>query len=128
MLNFRAWVCIAGVLGMLAVVFGAFAGHGLSHVLSEQALVTFKTGNQYHFYHVFALMLSVLLSDTLALNKHALSIAKVAFVSGIFLFSGSLYLLAMTGVKGFAYVTPVGGVVWIIAWSALALSGVLKKG
>ena len=124
----RKWIGVAAFLGMLAVALGAFAGHGLEHRLSASALATFKTANQYHFYHVGALFFALLSGVCFKLNQRAVHVAVIGFAAGIILFSGSLYLLALTGERLFAFITPVGGVVWIGAWAALALSSVLKRG
>lgn len=110
---------LAAISGMLAVALGAFGAHALKKMISPELLETYKTGVQYHFYHTFALL-------TVGMLMHfntskALKWAANLFVSGIVLFSGSLYILAMSGIKVLGIITPFGGVAWIIAWFLLVV-------
>lgn len=123
----RKWLVMCALIGAVAVVLGAFAGHGLENSLSSNALKTFKTANQYHFYHVLALAMSVILGRVLSLNPRWHRVANGGFLIGILLFSGSLYALATTDIKMFAYITPIGGISWIVAWCALAASALKEK-
>jgi uncharacterized membrane protein YgdD (TMEM256/DUF423 family) len=121
----NAWLLIAAINGLLAVASGAFAAHGLQARLDPHALQVFETGARYHMYHALAIGLAAF-----ALRGPASSAATVAcsfFLAGILLFSGSLYLLALTGVRSFAFVTPVGGVCFLIGWGALALAATRLK-
>ena len=105
---------IGTVSAMLAVILGAFAAHGLKNQLSEQLLAVFQTGVQYQMYHSLGLILLVL---TAQFMPSAQLVWSAGFMSaGIVLFSGSLYLLAITGIKWFGPVTPIGGLCFIIAW------------
>ena len=114
------WLTIAGVSGFLAVAAGAFAAHGLSGRLDAHALQIFETGARYHMYHSLAMGLAAF-----AIRGRATTPARVSaafFLAGIVLFSGSLYLLALTGVHALGFVTPIGGVAFLIGWGALAFA------
>ncbi|GAC10292.1 DUF423 domain-containing protein [Paraglaciecola chathamensis] len=110
----KIYLVIGTVSAMLAVILGAFAAHGLKNQLSEQLLAVFQTGVQYQMYHSLGLILLVL---TAQFMPSAQLVWSAGFMSaGIMLFSGSLYLLAITGIKWFGPVTPIGGLCFIIAW------------
>lgn len=104
-------------MGFLSVALGAFAAHGLKSRLDEYSLSVFHTGVQYQFYHTFAL----LLIGVLLLHRETPSLtwSGYAFLFGILVFSGSLYLLAFTGVKTWGAVTPIGGVGFLVGWLLL---------
>lgn len=111
---------IAAFSAMLSVVLGAFAAHGLKSKLSENLLSTFQTGVQYQMYHSLALILLVILYRQM---PQSLLIYSSGFmVAGIILFSGSLYMLALTQIKWFGPVTPLGGVCFIIGWALLIVA------
>jgi uncharacterized membrane protein YgdD (TMEM256/DUF423 family) len=110
----KIYLVIGTVSAMLAVILGAFAAHGLKNQLSEQLLAVFQTGVQYQMYHSLGLILLVLIAQFM---PSAQLVWSAGFMSaGIMLFSGSLYLLAITGIKWFGPVTPIGGLCFIIAW------------
>jgi uncharacterized membrane protein YgdD (TMEM256/DUF423 family) len=116
----RNWLFVAGLMGALAVLCGAFAAHGLSARLDENARAVFETGARYHMYHALAMGLGAL-----AMRGEAESRARAAcllFLVGILLFSGSLYLLALTGMNALGFVTPFGGLAFIAGWILLALA------
>ncbi|MBV9419929.1 MAG: DUF423 domain-containing protein [Alphaproteobacteria bacterium] len=121
----NGWLAIAAINGLLAVASGAFAAHGLQGRLDAHALQLWETGARYHMYHALALGLAAFaLRDAAA---GAATVASAFFLGGIFLFSGSLYLLALTGARGFALVTPIGGVCFLIGWGALAYAATRLK-
>lgn len=112
------WLSIAAINGFLAVAAGAFAAHGLKGSLDAHALEIFETGARYHMYHALAMGLAAF-----AIRGASASAAQTAaafFLGGIVLFSGSLYGLALTGLRPLAFVTPVGGLAFLIGWAALA--------
>ena len=115
------WLLIAGLNGALAVAAGAFAAHGLKDTLDAHALGLFETGARYHMYHALAIGLSALVMRGPAVQLAQL--AAIAFLAGIILFSGSLYLLALTGVRAIAIATPFGGLAFIIGWVLIAWAG-----
>ena len=121
----RIWLFIAAINGALAVAFGAFAAHGLSGRLDAHALGIFETGARYHMYHALATGLAALAMQGAA--RRAAKWSAMLFLSGIVLFSGSLYLLALTGLREFAFVTPVGGVSFLAGWVLLAIAAMRIK-
>ncbi|WP_318507640.1 DUF423 domain-containing protein [Photobacterium leiognathi] len=115
------WILfIAAISGALTVGLGAFAAHGLKHHLSPYLLDMFKTGVQYQAWHTLALLGCGIL--TRFLSSKAVSYAALFFAIGIICFSGSLYVLALTGIKWFGPITPMGGVCFIIGWVMLAIA------
>ncbi|MEP2650784.1 MAG: DUF423 domain-containing protein [Paraglaciecola sp.] len=113
----------AAFSGMLSVILGAFAAHGLKGKLSDQMLDTFQVGVQYQMYHSLALILLVILYRQM---PQSLMIYSAGFmVAGIIFFSGSLYVLAITQIKWFGPITPLGGLFFIVGW-ALLLASALK--
>jgi uncharacterized membrane protein YgdD (TMEM256/DUF423 family) len=118
----KLFITLASLSGMLAVVFGAFGAHALKGKLDDQALKVFETAVQYHFYHTFAL----LVVGVIALNQPQTVLLKSSgwlFVIGILVFSGSLYLLSLTGVRWLGAITPLGGLALIAGWGCLAAAG-----
>ena len=114
---------IAACSAMLSVILGAFAAHGLKTKLSETLLNTFQTGVQYQMYHSLAIILLIILYRQM---PQSLLLYSAGFmVAGIVLFSGSLYLLAITQIKWFGPITPLGGVCFIVGW-ALLIAAALK--
>lgn len=117
----RPWL-IAGALAMaVAVAAGAFGAHGLEARLSPEALGWWETGARYHVYHALGLFVVGGLA-ALGPTGRALRVAGWGLVVGLILFSGSLYLLALTDLRWLGMVTPLGGTSWIIAWIALAMA------
>ncbi len=118
--NLILWACI---FGMLAVGLGAFGAHGLKAIIDEHLLAIFHTGVRYQFYHCFAIFVAAWLYDKYS-NKLFLK-AGYCFVVGIFLFSGSLYLLACRfalGIEHWSFLgplTPLGGFLFMIGWGIL---------
>lgn len=106
---------------LVAVVLGAFGAHGLKQVLSSEAKEIYQTAVFYHFVHG----LGLLVVGSLALLKPDepfVGYAGWALIAGILLFSGSLYLLSITGVKGLGFITPFGGLAFIAGWLCLAFA------
>jgi uncharacterized membrane protein YgdD (TMEM256/DUF423 family) len=113
---------LAGISGAIAVGLGAFGAHGLEPLLIQNGrLDTFETAVNYHFYHT----LGLLGLGILALIKpewKGLSLAAWGMFLGILIFSGSLYILSLTGITWLGAITPIGGVGFILGWLALAYS------
>ncbi len=112
----KAWLVVSASLCMLSVLIGAFAAHGLKSVLNTYQLGIVETAAKYQMYHGLAMILTVIVANQFRTLTH-LNRVNGAFLIGNLLFSGSLYLLALTGIKLFAYFTPVGGVSFVIAWA-----------
>lgn len=109
---------IAAINGALAVLCGAFAAHGLKMRLSPDMVGVFDTGARYHLMHALAIGLAALAARGPAAPRARL--AAALFLAGIILFSGSLYLLALTGVPAYGFITPFGGVAFVAGWALLA--------
>jgi len=119
----RTFLLAGAVAGMIAVGFGAFGAHGLRGRLTPDMLAVFETGVRYHMYHALALLLTAALATRdMAHGGKAIVAAGWLFVAGIVLFSGSLYLLAVTGVTMLGAITPIGGVAFLAGWAALAIA------
>ncbi len=112
------YLAMAAISGALAVSMGAFATHGLKDTLSVKLMAVMQTGVQYQFYHTFALLLVGLLLRQQV--SRLLSLSAVAFLAGLLLFCGSLYLMAFSGVRWLGIVTPFGGLAFIVGWLFLA--------
>ena len=100
----------------IAVILGAFAAHALKDYLDHYSKDVYKTGNLYHFIHSIALIMIGLLQEQFNLD---LTNSAYSFLLGMVIFSGSLYSLALTGIKGLGAITPVGGVLFIVGWCYL---------
>lgn len=110
---------IAAISGLLAVILGAFGAHVLTGLISPEMLEIYKTGIQYHFYHTFALLaVGILMNFN---QSKVLRLSAYLFTIGLILFSGSLYVMAISGIKALGIITPFGGVVWIAAWILLVV-------
>ena len=114
----RLWLGAGAINGLISVAMGAFAAHGLKDRLPAEALDWVRTGSAYEMWHALALV-GVAIVGT-GKTGRALCLAGGAFLLGCILFSGSLYLLALTGIRGFAFITPIGGVAFLVGWAALA--------
>jgi uncharacterized membrane protein YgdD (TMEM256/DUF423 family) len=117
----RTFWILGCLLALAAVAAGAFGAHGLRARVTPEMLSVFETGARYHMYHALALL-------ALALAAHrrpsgAWAAAGWLFVAGIVVFSGSLYLLALTGTRWLGAVTPVGGVALLAGWAFAAAAG-----
>ncbi len=111
----EAWLFVAGLSGALAIVAGAFGAHGLRGRIDAGLLAAFETGAHYHLVHSVALF-----ALALALKAHPawnLGPAAWAWLVGIALFSGSLYVMALTGIRPFGAITPFGGLAFIAGWA-----------
>jgi uncharacterized membrane protein YgdD (TMEM256/DUF423 family) len=118
----RLWLGAGAINGLISVAMGAFAAHVLKDRLPAEALDWVRTGSTYEMWHALALVGVALLSGRGA--GKALTLAGWSFLAGCVLFSGSLYLLALTGWQGFAFVTPFGGIAFLVGWAALAWTAI----
>ena len=110
----RTFLLLGALGGFFTVAFGAFAAHGLKAILSPGLLQTFHTGVDYQGLHSLALLGVGLLLRTQ--ESAALRLAGWAFASGILVFSGSLYLLALTDARWLGAITPFGGAAFLLGW------------
>jgi uncharacterized membrane protein YgdD (TMEM256/DUF423 family) len=117
----RLALLAAGVLGFLSVALGAFGAHGLKARLAPladgaQRLEWWNTGAHYQAIHALALGLVAYLATRS--SSAAVAVAAIAFVVGVVLFSGSLYVMTLTGVRWLGAVTPLGGTAFLVGWAA----------
>ena len=108
------WVKLASFLMFLAVALGAFGAHALKEKLSAYSLDVYKTAVLYHFIHALALFVIAWLSTQTQDPK--IHYAGASFLAGIILFSGSLYVLSISGIKWLGAITPLGGLSFLIGW------------
>lgn len=124
----RKVISTAAILGMVAIILGAFGAHALKKVLTLDELSTFETGVKYQMYHALFLLF-VGLSSMAEKTKKGIA---VLIVTGVVLFSGSIYILATKNISGidikaFGIVTPIGGLLLIVGWFWLFLTFITKK-
>lgn len=112
---------LAALLGLLTVVIGAFGAHSLKEKLDPEALLSFETGVKYMMYHVLALLL---LTNNSGLTKKSKIIISYLFLMGILFFSGSIFIIALDiiSAKQIWFITPLGGLLFILGWLYAAVS------
>lgn len=118
------WLCVSAVYGLLGVALGAFGAHALRARVPLESLAIWKTAVEYQFYHAFALALVGLLLRS-GMGGRAFDLAGAGFALGVLVFSGSLYALVLSQVRVLGAVTPIGGVLLMLGWSAL-LYGLIR--
>ncbi|MGB3600637.1 MAG: DUF423 domain-containing protein [Marinomonas sp.] len=119
MFSFPAkWASLAALQGLLSVAAGAFGAHALSHLLNANALSWWHTASQYLMYHALAGLLAAALASYLPAAKKII----ILFVVGNTIFSGSLYIMALTGVLWLGAITPIGGTCYLLGWFFLTKS------
>lgn len=116
----KTFMFVGALMGGVGVALGAFGAHGLRGRLSPEMLAVFETGVRYHMYHALALLAVAAVLPRV--DGRAVIVAGWSFTTGIVLFSGSLYALALTGVTTLGAVTPLGGVAFLVGWIALAIA------
>jgi uncharacterized membrane protein YgdD (TMEM256/DUF423 family) len=116
------WVGMAAILLGLAVGIGAFGAHGLRDRLDAYSMSVYERAVFYHFVHALGMLAVPLLAQTNLLSAGAAGRVCWLLLAGIILFSGSLYVLAISGNRSLGMVTPFGGVAFIAAWVVLAIS------
>ena len=116
----RIFAVLGALSGLIAVGAGAFGAHGLKTIVTPDLLAVFETGVRYQMAHALALF-----AVAWAIGRwpgRATTASGWCFVAGTAIFSGSLYLLTLTGVRGLGAITPVGGVLFLLGWILLALA------
>ncbi|RAU46117.1 MULTISPECIES: DUF423 domain-containing protein [unclassified Pseudomonas] len=113
----RTFLMLAAFFGFTGVGLGAFAAHGLKNRLTPEYLAIFQTGVLYQLIHALAIFGVALLA--MQIQGRLVSYAGIAFILGILLFSGSLYLMTLTGVSKLGIITPIGGLCFLIGWFIL---------
>ncbi len=122
----QLFIAMASISGFLAVALGAFGAHGLKNHLPAELLDVWHTAVQYHFWHTLALLgIGILISQGSSLQNFQskyLVISGWLFTAGIVIFSGSLYVLCLSGARWLGAITPIGGTLWLAAWACLCCS------
>lgn len=116
----RTWLILAAVLGLTAVAAGAFGAHALEARLSADDLDTYQTAARYHMYHALALI--GVAYATARIGSRLVRASGWLLVAGTLVFSGSLYLLALTGVRILGAVAPIGGACLLAGWACLGVA------
>ncbi|TJZ60794.1 DUF423 domain-containing protein [Sphingobacterium olei] len=123
-------ILTASFLGLVAVILGAFGAHGLEGKISEYHLETWKTANQYHFYHTLALLF---LSTFSRAKSPSIRVSFIAFTVGILFFSGSLYILSVRSLfdieiaSWLGPITPIGGLFFMTGWIGLFVAAIRHR-
>ena len=115
-------VALGALSAFLAVALGAFGAHALRDRLAPDLLAVFETGARYHLVHAVAIVVVGFAEARLP----AVRVSGVLFLIGTLLFSGSLYALALTGVRGWGAVTPLGGLAFLVGWAWLAWAAFVR--
>jgi len=115
----RIFLALGAVNAFLCIALGALGSHGLKSVLTANMLANFQIGVQYHFYHAIGLMLVGLTMERLP-QVRALKFSGILMMAGIVLFSGTLYVVSLTGWRGMGMVAPLGGSSFMAGWLLLA--------
>ena len=118
-------ILLSGAIFMaLGVLLGAFGAHALKNSLSPEMLAVYKTGVEYQFYHALGLLLIGLIG--FRLNSKWIQVSAILLIVGIILFSGSLYILSISGFKIIGAITPIGGISFVAGWICLII-GIQKQ-
>jgi len=114
----KSYIVLASLFAALAILFGAFGSHALKERLSAQSLEVYDIATRYLMFHALGIFLIALLG--FQLPKGSLEIPVTIMIVGTFIFSGSLYLIAILDFKKLGMVTPIGGLLLIVSWLLLA--------
>ncbi len=112
---------LSALSGFLSVALGAFGAHGLKNRLSEEMMAIYHTAVHYQFLHTLALLAVGILIQQWG-KSILLTLSAAGFLSGIIIFSGSLYLLSFTGIRWLGAITPIGGVAFLAGWASLFIA------
>lgn len=118
----KTFFIIGSILGGIAVATGAFGAHGLKSLVSAEALETWDKAVRYQMYHALALLLLAWAISHWPEQATLLGIGGWLFLAGVLLFSGSLYILVLSGVKWLGAITPLGGVAFVAGWVCLLVA------
>ncbi len=116
----KGFFLIAALSGFLAVALGAFGSHGLKNITTPEMISIFNLGVEYQFYHTFALIAVAFAGHWV--RSRLFDWAGYLFITGMVLFSGSLYLYALLGTKWTGPITPMGGVCMLVGWLCIAVA------
>lgn len=116
----KLWIVLGALNALISVAAGAFGAHGLRAKLSPELLVVFETGARYQMYHALGLLALGLFAR--GASSGLTTTSGWLMFAGIVVFSGSLYVLALSGIRGFGAITPIGGVSFLAAWLLFAMA------
>ena len=122
--GFRVWLALAAASGFVSVAAGAFGAHGLEGKINAAGLAVFETAARYQMYHALALVAVAWMAGR-GLAPRPVMFAGWAFVIGTVLFSGSLYVFALTGSRALVWLTPIGGLGFLAGWAGLFVAALL---
>ncbi len=117
----KLFTLLGSINAALAVMLGAFGAHGLKDKLTESMMGVFQTGVQYHFYHALGLFAVAFVASQYP-ESTIVKWSGWTMFAGIVLFSGSLYVLSLSGIRWLGAITPLGGLAFIVAWCLLAVA------
>ena len=123
--RYTTWIITGSFFAALAVIFGAFGAHGLKSKVSPEDLIIFETGVRYQMYHALGLVLLGLLGMSTSFSISQLP--ALFFVIGIIIFSGTLYLIPLTGIRWLGAITPIGGIAFIAGWFMLIYNILISR-
>ncbi|AVV78173.1 MULTISPECIES: DUF423 domain-containing protein [Leptospira] len=121
----RTIFILSSLSGFLGVALGAFGAHALKPILTPELLAIYETGNRYHLIHSIPPL--ILAITGYVNNSRLVWFSSILFLTGILVFSGSLYVLAIVGIRILGAITPIGGIAFLIAWGLLAFHSILAK-
>ena len=122
----KKFMAVGALLGALGVALGAFGAHGLKPIVTPEMLANFETGVRYHMLHALALFAADAVGARYPSSRLP-AFAGWLFVAGIVVFSGSLYIMALTGLRWLGAITPIGGVALIGGWLCLAAAAMRRS-
>ena len=114
---------LASIAGFTAVAMGAFGAHAVRDRITPELLAVYETGSRYHLVHAVAMLAVAVMAGVLGRRKPSVTLAMGCFAGGICVFSGSLYVLALTGERWLGAVTPIGGVLLLAGWVCVGVTG-----
>lgn len=123
--RYTTWIIAGSFFAALAVIFGAFGAHGLKSKVSPEDLIIFETGVRYQMYHALGLVLLGLLGMSTSFSIS--QFPALFFVIGIIIFSGTLYLIPLTGIRWLGAITPIGGIAFIAGWFMLIYNILISR-
>ncbi|MDI7186212.1 DUF423 domain-containing protein [Leptospira santarosai] len=121
----RTIFILSSLSGFLGVALGAFGAHALKPILTPELLAIYETGNRYHLIHSIPPL--ILAITGYVNNSRLVWFSSILFLTGILVFSGSLYVLAIVGIRILGAITPIGGIAFLVAWGLLAFYSILAK-
>ncbi|RAL25746.1 DUF423 domain-containing protein [Thermoflavimicrobium daqui] len=124
----KTFIMLGSINMALVVAIGAFGAHGLEGKISDRMLQNWQTGTQYHMVHALGLLIIGVLMAKFGVNSSLLQAGGWLLLTGIILFSGSLYVMALTNITKLGMITPIGGLSFIVGWILVTIAAVKQIG